>query len=303
MAAELHKSPASSEAAGRWHIEKIFYLRPLRGLVDTQIGPIYLGVPGIIAIVCFAVCCFTILMGYMTQVGFNPLRFVREFGVLAVYPPSAAYGLAIAPMEKGGYWQIATFFLSVTIYCWLGRIWERAIAHKLRPLVAITFSSAVLLFSAIYIIHPITVGTWADAPGHGLKAQLDWVNYFSLKYGNFFYNPFHMFAIFCLLGSTVVLAMHGATILAVLAFNAHRELDEIEETTEGTQRAQLFWRWTMGFNATAHSIHTWALVFGALVGVFGAIGVIASGTAEPSWFLWACRAGIAPTPQLACPLP
>jgi photosynthetic reaction center M subunit len=288
-------------SANRWHIETKIFARFLEGFVDTQFGPIYIGTWGVLAVLSFAASVFTILVGYGVQVGFNPLRFFREFWVLAVYPPSAEYGLVLAPLEKGGYWQIATFFLTTTVYCWLIRVWDRALAHKLRPMVAVAWSAAIFLFSAIYIIHPIMVGTWNDAPGHGLKAQLDWANYFSIKYGNFFYNPFHMVAIFFLLGSTVLLAMHGATILGVLHLNAHRELDEIETSSEGTQRAQLFWRWVMGFNATATSIHTWSMAFGVLTVVFGAIGVLMSGWFEPNWFLWACRAGIVPGAQMACP--
>lgn len=298
MVTETQTSPSDN-----WRINKVFYARFLEGFADTQFGPIYLGTWGLAAALCFAVCCFVILFGYGPQVGFNPLRYLREFGVLAVYPPAPSYGLQIAPMEKGGYWQIATFFLTLSIYLFLARIWQRALANRLRPLVAIAFSSAVFLFSAIYIIHPIMVGTWNVAPGHGLKAQLDWVNYFSIKYGNFFYNPFHMVSIFFLLGSTVLLAMHGASILGALSYNAHRELDEVEVTTEGTQRVQLLWRWVMGFNATANSIHQWALIFGVLVALVGGIGVIASGWLEPNWFLWACRAGIVPSPQMACPMP
>jgi photosynthetic reaction center M subunit len=286
-----------------WYLRRTFYLRFLEGFADTQIGPLYLGYWGLIAILAFVACVFIILMGYAPVVGWNPVRYVREFGVLAVYPPAASFGLGPAPLNQGGWWQIATFFLTVTVMAWLIRIWSRALANNLRPMVAIAWSAAVFLYAAIYIIHPMLVGTWADAPGHGLKAQLDWVNYFNIKYGNFFYNPFHMVAIFFLLGSAVLVAMHGATILGVVYLNAHRELDEIHDTGEGTQRAQLFWRWVMGFNATATSIHTWSMGFGVMVCVIGALGVIATGWLEPDWFLWACRAKIVPSPALACPMP
>jgi photosynthetic reaction center M subunit len=296
MATEIQKRPSDN-----WYIGKPRYIRALEGLADTQFGPVYIGTWGVISLICFGAACFFILIGYAVQVGFNPLRFLREFPVLAVNPPAASYGLGLAPMEQGGYWQVATFFLTISIYTWLTRIWSRALANQIRPVVPIAFAAAVFLYSVIYFIHPMMVGTWNDAPGHGLRAILDWTNYFSIKYGNFYYNPFHMISIFFLLGSTVLLAMHGATILATLSYNAHRELDEIDETTEGTQRAQLLWRWVMGFNATAHTIHQWALIFGVLVVLTGAIGVLASGWFEPNWFLWACRAGIVPSPQLACP--
>ncbi|MGQ9813818.1 MAG: photosynthetic reaction center subunit M [Candidatus Roseilinea sp.] len=277
-----------------WRTTRRFYLKFLEGLADTQVGPIYIGVWGILAVFFFAVTVFIILFGYLQQVGYNPVLFVREFPVLSVEPPPPSYGLRLAPLAEGGYWQIATFFLTLSIVFWLIRIWSRAVANKLRPTVPIVFTSAIFLYAAIYIIHPISMNSWNEAPGHGLRAQLVWANAFSIKYGNFYYNPFHMVSIFGLLGSCLLLAMHGATILAALRLNAHREIDEAESSTEGTHRAQLLWRWVMGFNATATSIHTWAIGIAVVSMVAGALGVIFSGTLEPDWFQWACRAGIVP---------
>ncbi len=277
-----------------WRTTRRFYLKFLEGLADTQIGPIYIGVWGVFALFFFAITVFVILFGYLQQVGYNPILFVREFPVLSVEPPAPGYGLKLAPLAEGGYWQIATFFLTLSIVFWLIRIWSRAIANGLRPTVPIVFTSAIFLYAAIYIIHPISMGAWNEAPGHGLRAQLVWANAFSIKYGNFYYNPFHMVSIFGLLGSCLLLAMHGATILAVVRLNAHREIDEAENSTEGTHRAQLLWRWVMGFNATATSIHTWAIAIAVVSMVTGALGVIFSGTLEPDWFQWACRAGIVP---------
>ena len=60
----------------------------------------------------------------------------------------------------------------------------------------------------------------------------------------------------------------------------------------GTHRAQLFWRWTMGFNANAASIHYWAWWFAAFCGTAGAIGLLLSGTLIHDWFAWAQSARI-----------
>jgi photosynthetic reaction center M subunit len=126
---------------------------------------------------------------------------------------------------------------------------------------------------------------------------LDWTNNVSVQYGNFYYNPFHMLSIFFLLGSTLLLAMHGATIVAASRWGAHREVEEMMTEGSGTQRAQLFWRWCMGFQATSKSIHIWAAWFGALTGITGAIGLLLSGTLIYDWYVWAQSAGIvAPLP-------
>ena len=279
------------------------FINILEGLADTQIGPLYLGMWGAFAFFSYLMCAFITAIGFGEQVGYNPIRLMRELPVLTLYPPAATYGLRMAPLQQGGYWQLSTLFLVLTLVFWIIRIWTRATANKLRPMVPVAFSAALFLFASIYIIHPIWVGTWADAPAHGMRAILQWTNHFSVKYGNFYYNPFHMLSIFGLLGSTVILAMHGATILATMSYGSHREIDEIEDSDEGTHRAQLLWRWVMGFNATAFSIHQWALGFATLVAVAGAIGVLLSGTAEPNWFLWGCRAHITPGMTLACPAP
>ena len=40
------------------------------------------------------------------------------------------------------------------------------------------------------------------------------------------------------------------------------------------ERGALFWRWTMGFNATAESIHRWAWWFAVLCPLTGGIGIL-----------------------------
>ncbi len=58
--------------------------------------------------------------------------------------------------------------------------------------------------------------------------------------------------------------MHGATILAVSRFGGEREIEQIVDRGTAGERAALFWRWTMGFNATVESIHRWAWWFAVL---------------------------------------
>jgi photosynthetic reaction center M subunit len=101
-----------------------------------------------------------------------------------------------------------------------------------------------------------------------------------------------MLSIFFLLGSTLLFSMHGATVWALEKYGAHEEEDEMEAPGTGTERAQLFWRWTMGFNANAYSIHLWAFWFAWLCGFTGAVGILISGTLVTDWFEWAIQARI-----------
>ena len=140
-------------------------------------------------------------------------------------------------------------------------------------------------------------GTWAQAQARGVKADLDWTNQVSILYGNFYYNPFHMISIFFLLGSTLLMAMHGATIVATSTYGSHREIEEMMSEGTGTHRAQLFWRWTMGFNVNSKTIHDWCWYFAILVMITGGIGLFLSGTVIHDWFTWAESIGIvAPIP-------
>jgi hypothetical protein len=96
-------------------------------------------------------------------------------------------------------------------------------------------------------------------------------------------------------GSTLLFAMHGATILAVGRYGGERELEQITDRGTATERAALFWRWTMGFNATMESIHRWAWWFAVLTTLTGGIGILLTGTVVDNWYLWAQQHGYAPS--------
>ena len=139
------------------------------------------------------------------------------------------------------------------------------------------------------------MGSWGEAVPFGIFPHLDWTAAFSIRYGNLFYNPFHMLSIAFLYGSTLLFAMHGATILAVSRFGGEREIEQIADRGTAAERAALFWRWTMGFNATVESIHRWAWWFAVLCPLTGGIGILLSGTVVDNWYLWSVKHGVAPS--------
>jgi hypothetical protein len=128
----------------------------------------------------------------------------------------------------------------------------------------------------------------------GIFPHLDWTAAFSIRYGNLFYNPFHALSIAFLYGSALLFAMHGATILAVSRFGGEREIEQIVDRGTASERAALFWRWTMGFNATMESIHRWAWWFAVLCPLTGGIGILLTGTVVDNWYLWAVKHDVAP---------
>lgn len=301
-----NRTPADLElgTGTRGRIGRPFYVDVLGNLgFDTQFGPFYLGFWNTLAYGAGGIFTFIWLMTMFQQVGFNPVAFAKYFVVLQLDPPASFTGLTFPPLDRGGWWLIATFFLTLSIFAWFIHVWFTATRLGLKPYLAYGFTGAIILYLVIYVIRPIVMQDWSEAPAHGIKALLDWTNNVSVRYGNFYYNPFHMLSIFFLLGSTLLLSMHAATIWSLEKYAAHEEWAELQAPGTGTERAQLLWRWVMGFNANAYSIHVWAFWFAWLCGFTGAIGVILSGTLVNDWFTWGVEAQIVypQTPPPATP--
>jgi photosynthetic reaction center M subunit len=201
----------------------------------------------------------------------------------------------ICPLNEGGWWQIAGFFLTTSILLWWVRTYRRARALGMGTHVAWAFAAAIWLYLVLGFIRPLLMGSFGEAVPFGIFPHLDWTAAFSIRYGNLFYNPFHMLSIAFLYGSTLLFAMHGATILAVSRLGGDREIEQIVDRGTAAERAALFWRWTMGFNATVESIHRWAWWFAVLCPLCGGIGILLTGTVVDNWFLWGVKHGIAPS--------
>jgi len=81
----------------------------------------------------------------------------------------------------------------------------------------------------------------------------------------------------------------------VTRYGGEREIEQIVDRGTASERAALFWRWTMGFNATMESIHRWAWWFAVLCPLAGGIGILLTGTVVDNWYLWAVKHGVAPS--------
>ena len=202
-----------------------------------------------------------------------------------------------------GWWLLAGFCLTTSILLWWARMYRRARALGMGTHVAWAFAAAIWLYLVLGFIRPLLMGSWSEAVPFGIFPHLDWTAAFSIRYGNLFYNPFHALSIAFLYGSTLLFAMHGATILAVGRFGGDREIEQITDRGTASERAALFWRWTMGFNATMESIHRWAWWFAVLCTLTGGIGILLTGTVVDNWYLWGVKHGVAPAyPQIFPPI-
>lgn len=263
-------------------------------LGDAQVGPIYLGASGIASLICGFIAFEIIGLNMWASVNWDPVQFIRQLPWLALEPPPPENGLRLPPLNQGGWWLLAGFFLTASILLWWVRVYRRARQLGLGTHVAWAFAAAIWLYLVLGFIRPLLMGSWGEAVPFGIFPHLDWTAAFSLRYGNLFYNPFHMLSIVFLYGSTLLFAMHGATILATSRYGAEREVEQIVDRGTAAERAGLFWRWTMGFCATFESLHRWAWWFAVLTPLTGGIGILLTGTVVDNWYLWGVKHGIAP---------
>jgi photosynthetic reaction center M subunit len=273
---------------------KPFFSYWLGRLGDAQIGPVYLGGFGVASLASGFIAIEIIGLNMWASVNWDPLQFIRRLAYLSLDPPPAKYGLSFPPLKEGGWWLMAGFFLTTSIMLWWIRMYRRARALGLGTHVPWAFASAIWLYLVLGFIRPLAMGNFSEAVPFGIFPHLDWTNTFSLTYGNLFYNPFHMLSIAFLYGSALLFAMHGATILAVSRYGGEREIEQITDRGTASERAALFWRWTMGFNATMESVHRWAWWFAVLCPLTGGIGILLTGTVVDNWYEWAIKHDFAP---------
>jgi photosynthetic reaction center M subunit len=276
---------------GEREVEPFFFYW-LGKIGNAQLGPVYLGWTGVTSLLCGFIAFEIIGLNMLASVNWDPVQFVRQLFWLALEPPAASYGLSIPPLNKGGWWLIAGFFLTLSLLLWWLRMYRRARAHGMGTHVAWAFAAAIWLYLVLGFIRPLAMGSWAEAVPFGIFPHLDWTAAFSIRYGNLFYNPFHALSIAFLYGSALLFAMHAGTVLATTRYGAERELEQIADRGTAFERGALFWRWTMGFNATAESIHRWAWWFAVLTPLTGGIGILLTGTVVDNWYLWGIEHGL-----------
>jgi photosynthetic reaction center M subunit len=263
-------------------------------LGNAQLGPIYLGSAGVVSLATGTLWLNIVGFNMLAQVGWSIPEFIRQLFWLALEPPSPEYGLTMPPLNEGGWYIIASLLLLVSVLSWWLRTYQLAQMHRMGKHVAWAFASAIWLFLVLGLFRPILMGSWSEGVPYGIFPHLDWTTAFSIRYGNLYYNPFHCLSIVFLYGSVLLFAMHGGTIMAVSRFGGDRELEQIADRGTASERAALFWRWTMGFNATMEGIHRWAWWFAVLTPITGGIGILLTGTVVDNWFIWAQEHNFAP---------
>lgn len=282
--------PGKEFRAGRPFLSKL-----IGWFGNAQVGPVYLGTTGVFSLICGFIAFEIIGLNMWASVNWSLSEFIRQLPWLALEPPAPSNGLAFPKLNEGGWWLMAGFFLTAAIILWWVRTYRRARAHGMGTHVAWAFAAAIWLYLVLGFFRPLLMGSWGEAVPFGIFPHLDWTAALSIRYGNLFYNPFHALSIAFLYGSTLLFAMHGATVLALSHLGGEREVGQVVDRGTAAERGALFWRWTMGFNATFESIHRWAWWFAVLCPLTGGIGILLTGTAVDNWYLWAVKHDFAPS--------
>ena len=116
-----------SEGSQGWTRSGKPFFNHLAGVFgDAQVGPLYLGTTGVASLICGFIAFEIIGLNMWASVGWDPVQFIRQLFWLALEPPAPSYGLRFPPLQEGGWWLMAGFFLTASILLWWLRVYRRA---------------------------------------------------------------------------------------------------------------------------------------------------------------------------------
>ena len=137
---------------------------------------------------------------------------------ISIAPPRRSkYGLALAPLQEGGLWQIITIcapWCVLLVGASRGRDLPQA-RHRLSRAVRL-LSVAIFAYFSLEVIRPVLLGAWGLRHSPTVSCQhLDWVSNTGYQYLHFHYNPAHMLAITFFFATTLALSLHGGRMVLV----------------------------------------------------------------------------------------
>lgn len=245
-------------------------------LFDFWVGPLYVGFFGVTTAI--SATLGTLLIIYAASLGptWNPW-------LISIAPPDIRYGLALAPLREGGFWQIITIFATIAFVSWALR--EVEICRKLGMgyHVPFAYSFAIFAYVSLEVIRPLLLGAWGFAFPYGIFSHLDWVSNTGYQYLHFHYNPAHMIAVSFFFVTGGALAFHGALVLSSVN-------PAPGEDIKSPEYEDAFFRDSIGYSVGTLGIHRLGLFFALSAGFWSAICIIISGPfwtrGWPEWWTW-----------------
>ena len=249
-------------------------------LFDFWVGPFYVGFFGVTTALCAILG--TALIFYAASQGptWNPW-------LISIAPPDISYGLGLAPLKAGGFWQIITLCAVGSFVSWMLR--EVEICRKLGIGYHVPFAFGVAIFAyiSLVVIRPWLLGAWGFGFPYGIFSHLDWVSNTGYQYLHFHYNPAHMIAVSFFFTTTLALALHGGLVLS--AVNPPKRGPGNGEV-KSPEYEDAFFRDTIGYSIGTLGIHRLGLFLALSAGFWSAVCIIISGPlwtrGWPEWWTW-----------------
>ena len=245
-------------------------------LFDFWLGPFYVGFFGVTTIFFTAMGTVLIFWGAALGKNFNPWT-------INIAPPDISYGLALAPLAKGGLWQLITVCAIGAFVSWALR--QAEISRKLGMgyHIPIAYSVAVVAYITLVVIRPVLLGAGGHGFPYGIFSHLDWVSNVGYQYLHFHYNPAHMIAVTFFFTTTLALSLHGALVLS--SVNPQKG-----ETVKTPEHEDTFFRDTIGYSVGTLGIHRLGLFLALSAGFWSAVCIVISGPywtkSWPEWWNW-----------------
>ena len=250
-------------------------------LFDFWVGPFYVGFFGVTTAI--SALLGTLLIFYAASLGpsWNPW-------LISIAPPDIAYGLGLAPLREGGFWQVITICAIVAFVSWALR--EVEICNKLGMgyHVPFAYGFAIFAYVSLVVVRPWLLGAWGFGFPYGIFSHLDWVSNTGYQYLHFHYNPAHMLAVSFFFTTTLALALHGGLVLS--AVNPAKNPDGSQGEVKSPEYEDAFFRDTIGYSIGTLGIHRLGLFLALSAGFWSAICIIISGPlwtrGWPEWWTW-----------------
>ncbi len=250
-------------------------------LFDFWVGPFYVGFFGVTTALFAGLG--TLLIFYAASLGptWNPW-------LISIAPPDLSYGLGLAPLREGGFWQIITVCAVGAFVSWALR--EVEICRKLGMGYHVPFAFGVAIFAyvSLVVIRPWLLGAWGHGFPYGIFSHLDWVSNTGYQYLHFHYNPAHMLAVSFFFTTTLALALHGSLVLS--AVNVPKDAKGRPGEVKTPEYEDSFFRDTIGYSVGTIGIHRVGLFLALSAGFWSAVCIIISGPlwtrGWPEWWTW-----------------
>ncbi len=121
----------------------------------------------------------------------------------------------------------------ISVWAYLGRLWELSYRLGMRPWIAVAFSAPAAAVTAVLLVYPIGQGSFSAGMPLGITGTFNFMLALQADH-NVLMHPFHMLGVAGVFGGAFLSVMHGSLVTSSLI----RETTELESVNQGYKFAQ-----------------------------------------------------------------